>query len=257
MKKLIVIGIIAMMITGLSVAAHAYAGTIMQIDAAFDGGNYQPILLGWYTDKGDGGPSADAWDSSDLTNGLVALPGMLRMNLGAVSGAPSEPISGSFMAPNIPAGELTQTTTKRWIITAQIESNPDHVGGAFTINAGFNPGFGPVDGIEFYIFAGTVSTTNCKAYAAAGTNYLAKLTNTDGSFSGGNFVLAAPTSSSYFDEELEIEMTVWGANPTTTFTVYAQGGEFDSVVVTPEPGSMLAMFSGLVGLVGFGIRRRK
>jgi len=26
---------------------------------------------------------------------------------------------------------------------------------------------------------------------------------------------------------------------------------------TPEPGSMLAMFSGLVGLVGFGIRRRK
>ena len=25
----------------------------------------------------------------------------------------------------------------------------------------------------------------------------------------------------------------------------------------PEPGSMLAMFSGLVGLVGFGIRRRK
>lgn len=27
--------------------------------------------------------------------------------------------------------------------------------------------------------------------------------------------------------------------------------------VVPEPGSMLAMFSGLVGLVGFGIRRRK
>lgn len=28
-------------------------------------------------------------------------------------------------------------------------------------------------------------------------------------------------------------------------------------VEVPEPGSMLAMFSGLVGLVGFGIRRRK
>lgn len=28
-------------------------------------------------------------------------------------------------------------------------------------------------------------------------------------------------------------------------------------VITPEPGSMVALFSGLVGLLGFGIRRRK
>ena len=32
-------------------------------------------------------------------------------------------------------------------------------------------------------------------------------------------------------------------------------GEISTVI--PEPGSMLAMFSGLIGLVGFGIRRRK
>ncbi|MHB9036461.1 MAG: PEP-CTERM sorting domain-containing protein [Armatimonadota bacterium] len=36
-----------------------------------------------------------------------------------------------------------------------------------------------------------------------------------------------------------------------TFTI----SKFDQVV--PEPGSMVAMLSGLVGLVGFGIRRRK
>jgi len=30
-----------------------------------------------------------------------------------------------------------------------------------------------------------------------------------------------------------------------------------SVVSTPEPGSMVAMLSGLIGLVGYGIRRRK
>lgn len=30
-----------------------------------------------------------------------------------------------------------------------------------------------------------------------------------------------------------------------------------ATIITPEPGSMVAMFSGLVGLVGFGIRRRK
>ncbi len=33
--------------------------------------------------------------------------------------------------------------------------------------------------------------------------------------------------------------------------------EFGDCTCIPEPGSMLAMFSGLVGLVGFGIRRRK
>ncbi len=31
----------------------------------------------------------------------------------------------------------------------------------------------------------------------------------------------------------------------------------DTICTVPEPGSMVAMFSGLVGLVGFGIRRRK
>ncbi len=33
--------------------------------------------------------------------------------------------------------------------------------------------------------------------------------------------------------------------------------QFGAPVITPEPGSLVAMFSGLVGLVGFGIRRRK
>jgi len=33
--------------------------------------------------------------------------------------------------------------------------------------------------------------------------------------------------------------------------------ELQLVSVVPEPGSMLAMLSGLVGLVGYGIRRRK
>lgn len=35
------------------------------------------------------------------------------------------------------------------------------------------------------------------------------------------------------------------------------GLELVATNVVPEPGSMVALFSGLVGLVGFGIRRRK
>jgi hypothetical protein len=32
--------------------------------------------------------------------------------------------------------------------------------------------------------------------------------------------------------------------------------KFDNIMI-PEPGSMFALLSGLVGLVGFGVRRRK
>jgi hypothetical protein len=55
------------------------------------------------------------------------------------------------------------------------------------------------------------------------------------------------------------------ANPTWTVTftnsdaikVGAGGGYVNMQLITPEPGSMVAMLSGLVGLIGFGIRRRK
>lgn len=43
-----------------------------------------------------------------------------------------------------------------------------------------------------------------------------------------------------------------------TSTPFAAGnGYILEVSTVPEPGSMIAMLSGLVGLVGFGIRRRK
>jgi hypothetical protein len=44
---------------------------------------------------------------------------------------------------------------------------------------------------------------------------------------------------------------------TKTFAFTGQDIPIQLVAVVPEPGSMLAMFSGLVGLVGYGIRRRK
>ena len=52
---------------------------------------------------------------------------------------------------------------------------------------------------------------------------------------------------------------------TSTFSVLVgnreQGGIIYAVTaddaVIPEPSSLLAMLSGLVGLVGYGIRRRK
>jgi len=46
------------------------------------------------------------------------------------------------------------------------------------------------------------------------------------------------------------------ATPAATFSLIATTPAL-APVNTPEPGSMLALFSGFVGLVGFGIRRRK
>lgn len=59
--------------------------------------------------------------------------------------------------------------------------------------------------------------------------------------------------------EIEIEMreyTQAGIHP--TYGDYSTA-LFDNVTIeaVPEPGSMVALLSGLVGLVGFGVRRRK
>jgi len=257
MKKLLVIGIIAMMITGLSVAANAFAGTVLSLEPIFDGGSFQQVFVGWYTDKGDGAASLDTYDLSDLGSSLVAMPGQLRFDLGTISGAPGDlgTPNADFKAPNLAAA---QVNAKRWVVSAKIETNPDHVGGPFGIKATFNPGFGPT-GSEFYIFAGSVSLANCKLWSADPAKYVAKMGvgSTGWSSSATQWAMAAPASGTVWDDSLNDgeggEATTWGTNPVQSFTVYAQWAPAG----VPEPGSMLAMLSGLVGLVGFGIRRRK
>jgi len=54
---------------------------------------------------------------------------------------------------------------------------------------------------------------------------------------------------------INVLKTGTAANPAVTFRLTATTPAIEQPV--PEPGSMLAMFSGLVGLVGYGIRRRK
>jgi hypothetical protein len=56
-----------------------------------------------------------------------------------------------------------------------------------------------------------------------------------------------------------IDIMAWLATGTVTGTAQQPLSAFDDVTITliPEPGSMIALLSGLVGLVGFGVRRRK
>lgn len=83
-------------------------------------------------------------------------------------------------------------------------------------------------------------------------------------FDTASTVFAADTSKRYpwttinLYPNLSVLKTGTSAdNPAVTFRLVATTPASGPVVITPEPGSMLAMFSGLVGLVGFGIRRRK
>jgi hypothetical protein len=264
MKKLIVIAIIAMMITGLSVAANAVVGTVLNMQVNYAGGSWQPIQMGWYSDNGavTPAPTVNGFDTKDATSDLSINDGVMKMWIKALSGQTAGDLIGDFRAPDVTAYP-SQLTTKVWRLSVTIPSNNEHLAAAYGLTAWFTPGLLPT-GQDFYIFAATSDTvpslTDMKAAAIAGTGsgLVTKLSRTITAGSEYNssisFTLPAPTSSSSFDEETEETIISWGQSTTQYFAIYAQGGPIETV---PEPGSMVALFSGLVGLVGFGIRRRK
>lgn len=106
--------------------------------------------------------------------------------------------------------------------------------------------------------AGEISLSGWIATAGNGSI----LPSTDGDpdillqlFHGSTLVWTAPIneSSTSTNPMFSYTFNYGGGNLTTA-------GEAFYVVastIVPEPGSMVALFSGLVGLVGFGIRRRK
>lgn len=230
-------------------AANGYAGTVLTMQPIFSGGSYQPVFLGWYTDQGGTGiPTTDGCDLSDMGNPLIALDGMLRFDLAPITGAPADfgVTNGDFRAPN--------ASEKLWSITAQIQTNEQHVGGVFGVNAWFISEYGPGDR-AFYIFDGNLSADECKARVACDSDHVVKMTQATMTWksSANHWTMPAPTSSTVWDPEANDgqggEVTVWGENPTMHFTVYTPA--------VPEPSSIFALVAGLAGFVGFGIRMRR
>jgi hypothetical protein len=259
MQKLIVLGIIVMMITGCSVAANAYAGVLLNLQPVASTGSFQTCQIGWYTDNaqlGGGVPTVDGVDTSDYKNTNPSNSNLIEMDV-------VDPAIGTGTWQDDYKAPITVTDdsqAKIWRLKNYIANNPDEVGATIGLTASFVPGYLPMPSAPtsaFYILDGNFSTqAACRTaigynsgtgkYTDTGAAILAKLTSAN---AAGGYNSGATTWSIGVPVLNEDEGTY--STPTRYFTVYAIG------LQVPEPGSLLAMFSGLIGLVGFGIRRRK
>lgn len=123
---------------------------------------------------------------------------------------------------------------------------------------------------------GEQKTWNLKLYVqgenTTATSILFKAWNPTGTYDLVDGSLALPVTVTVKDQTGKTYEFLPSANGTSTTpqltwelpVVYGYANAYDITLVAgttgsivPEPGSMLAMLSGLVGLVGFGIRRRK
>jgi hypothetical protein len=262
MQKLIVIGIIVMMITGCSVAANAYVGVALNVRPVADIGSYHTPQVGWLTDislnNTNAGATTDGTDTSDYADSGSVPSGVLELD--DVNSGIGSRVQYDYRAP---ITNLTQTEIWRFKATV---SNPDasgqYIGASFGLECLF--ALQPTNQ-AFYILNGNFSTLaavqtaigyngTTHVYTDTGTAILACLVpavrgvdhpkdiaaSTGFTSAAGAYSLGVPIHDEGED--------TWSV-PSKYFTVFA--------LQVPEPGSLLAMFSGLIGLVGFGIRRRK
>lgn len=239
-SRMIVITLLAGIVALVPVAASAYEGVVLNLQPVSDGGSVQTVQLGYYTDDGTGNPSTNDYDGCDMESSPFAMPGMIQMDI-------VNPVIGfglaqsDFRAPNGNPGDPAQI----WRLSTCIPMSFG-MGAQFSLDMSFSDGFTPSgQSPAFYILDGDFST-EAECLAAIDTNLICMLSGDVTSFAGGNFSIPDPE----FDCETGMFTT-----PSYNFTVYSCSPAGAAAV--PEPGSLLALFSGMVGLVGYGVRRRR
>jgi len=231
MKKLIVIAIIAMMITGLSVAANAVQGDFwLNLRPVLAGGQAAAtVVMGSFSDAVNGDPDGYYNMQFNPSNN-----GVLEMDItGPV-------VSGDRWYVDMREPLTGPLDTMTWNLRAKMSSSTTGTAAySFSLAGGFLEAAGTIEpGFYMKVYASDIGGTQGALLMTFDSTTGYALDNMGvvegpGTLTSGPFSLASRTAVQYFT-------VVAGTAPTV-----------------PEPGSMLAMFSGLVGLVGFGIRRRK
>ena len=227
MKKLIVIGIVAVLVMGFAMAASAgtpdtaWVCQFRAINSVGVGQTQSTFTIGTKTN------STDAWLSTEGdTDYLSPIAGYGEM--GTVVGTHTR-VTTDYFAPLTAAQD--QTAPKVIDLYARINGGTDGNKNTITIS-GWVPSTQKLDE------AGQTSVVElwlASDYGVTGKTALWSVPqNTSGTSGAPNY-----TSSAFAYTGTDIGLKLVAYTP------------------TPEPGSILVLASGLVGLAGFGIRRRK
>lgn len=223
MKKLIVIGIVAVMVMGLAVAASAAPFVpndqwFVQLKAENGGMSAGNITTGTKVGASDG---YVAVEDTGFPGQVPTWGEMIITDLAPNAFVPDGRWNKDQRAP------MVRNQVQIWDLKAYINGATT---GTLTIKA-WVVATGKITSPDFFValYDGVVIADN---YTSA-TPIWTALHSASGTSAAPQFTLSNIAVSGF-----------------KQYTLVAS-------TVIPEPGSMVALFSGLVGLVGFGIRRRK
>jgi len=249
MKKILVIAIATMMVMGLAVIANAdTAGQwYVQLKATNqDGANGSTTTFTYGCKTG----ALDGYDSVNDTNNGTGASATTTVYLGCFDNGNGSAQTG-YSADKRSVG----TTANKWNLKVWMGSQAIATGIKIT---GWNPsGTYSMNGVgmQMHLRISSIPTAlqgvlmlsqngAAAAPAKVGDEYLfANGVNGTSTLPQMTWLFTAGGTTDGF-------ASIKGGNPPAE-------GAYIGLELVPEPGSMLAMLSGLVGLVGYGIRRRK